>query len=53
MEADYPFDCDETFSYIAGYTENGVPFGITYEEEQDFDIYDTCEINCQLDVLPE
>ena len=31
---DYPLDYDETFSYIAGYTENGVPFGITYEEEQ-------------------
>ena len=33
---DYPLDCDETFSFIVGYTENGVPFGITYEEERDF-----------------
>lgn len=27
----YP-DSDETFYYIAGYTSNGVPFGITWEE---------------------
>ena len=25
-------DCDDTFAYIAGYTSNGVPYGITWEE---------------------
>lgn len=25
-------DSDDTFVFIAGYTESGVPFGITYEE---------------------
>ncbi|WP_138418679.1 hypothetical protein [Aquibacillus sediminis] len=29
-------ECDETYAYIAGYTDGGVPFGITWEEwEQD------------------
>ena len=25
-------DSDETFYYIAGYTSNGVPYGVTWEE---------------------
>jgi hypothetical protein len=25
-------ESDQTFAYIAGYTENGVPFGVTWEE---------------------
>lgn len=25
-------DCDENFYYIAGYTSNGVPFGVTWEQ---------------------
>lgn len=25
-------ESDETFQYIAGYTEGGAPFGITWEE---------------------
>ena len=25
-------DSDETFTYIAGYTSNGFPFGVTWEE---------------------
>ena len=25
-------DSDETFAYIAGYTSNGVPYGVTWEE---------------------
>jgi hypothetical protein len=29
----YP-DSDETFCFIAGYTSNGVPFGITWEEHE-------------------
>jgi len=28
----YDEDSDEYFYYIAGYTSNGVPFGITWEE---------------------
>lgn len=30
--ADFPEDSDEHFAYIAGYTPNGVPFGVTWEE---------------------
>jgi hypothetical protein len=25
-------DCDDTFAFIAGYTEGGAPFGVTWEE---------------------
>jgi len=32
---DFTFDSDETFVFIAGYTEGGVPFGITYEEMEE------------------
>ena len=28
-------DYDDTFAFIAGYTEGGVPFGITYEEMEE------------------
>jgi len=28
-------DPDDTFAYIAGYTENGVPFGVTWDEIDD------------------
>lgn len=31
-----PFQ-DENFSFIAGYTSGGAPYGITWEEEADFD----------------
>ncbi|MDM5329212.1 hypothetical protein [Neobacillus sp. CF12] len=30
-------DYDDTFAFIAGYTEGGVPFGITYEEMEDIE----------------
>lgn len=26
------YDSDETFYYIAGYTDGGAPFGVTWEE---------------------
>lgn len=29
---DFYEDSDETFAFIAGYTEGGVPFGTTWEE---------------------
>ena len=32
---DSPLDSDENFSFIAGYTSNCFPFGITHEEEND------------------
>ncbi len=32
----YP-DSDENFSFIAGYTSNGVPYGITWEEQARID----------------
>lgn len=28
---------DETFYFIAGYTSNGIPFGITYEEMEEME----------------
>jgi len=31
-DADFPADSNEHFAYIAGYTLNGVPFGVTGEE---------------------
>lgn len=30
-------DYDDTFAFIAGYTEGGAPFGITYEEMEDIE----------------
>jgi hypothetical protein len=33
VKDDYPFDSDEQFSFIAGYTGNGVPFGVQWDEE--------------------
>ena len=34
LEEEFNLDSDETFSFIAGYTEGGVPYGITHEEWQ-------------------
>lgn len=31
------FDSDDNFAFIAGYTEGGVPFGITYEEWEQYE----------------
>jgi hypothetical protein len=28
-------DSDDSFAYIAGYTENGIPFGVTWDEIED------------------
>jgi len=35
LEADLWEDSDENFSFIAGYTSNGVPYGTTWEETDD------------------
>ena len=41
-EQDLLFDSDETYYFIVGYTSNGVPYGITWEEyESDMDIYES------------
>lgn len=34
MEEDLWEDSDETFAFIAGYTDGGAPFGITWEERE-------------------
>jgi hypothetical protein len=39
MEVDY--DSDETFAFIAGYTEGGFPFGITHEEMAEYEARDS------------
>ena len=31
-DAEFPADSDERFAYIAGYTSNGLPFGVTWAE---------------------
>lgn len=44
---DYDNDSDENFYYIAGYTEGGIPFGITWEEyEKEYKNYDEKPNNC-------
>ncbi|MEF8942925.1 MAG: hypothetical protein V5B78_09065, partial [Desulfohalobiaceae bacterium] len=48
-ELDTPGDileCDETFSYIAGYTPGGVPFGVTWEQ---WDPNEDCSLNTEND----
>lgn len=34
-ELEDSFDSNETFAFIAGYTEGGLPFGITHEEMEE------------------
>lgn len=34
-------DSDEHFAYIAGYTEGGAPYGVTYEEMEAAEHADT------------
>ena len=36
-------DSDETFSFIAGYTSGGCPYGITWEETENFEHDAACE----------
>jgi len=31
-QEELPYESNETFSYIAGYTSNGVPYGVLWEE---------------------
>ncbi len=37
MQAEEP-ESDDTFAYIAGYTDGGFPYGITWEEMQEIEI---------------
>jgi hypothetical protein len=40
----FDYDSDEVFAFIAGYTEGGFPFGLTYEEmeeENDLDFLES------------
>lgn len=38
-------ESNEDFAYIAGYTKNGFPFGITWEEVEELDIIDEFKNN--------
>ena len=38
-------DSDEYFYYIAGYTSNGVPFGVTWEQAIDDGLVENNETN--------
>jgi hypothetical protein len=38
-------DSDETFAYIAGYTEAGFAFGVTWEEWDQLNEQDLSEVN--------
>ncbi len=37
-------ESDETFAFIAGYTDGGIPFGITHEEMEDIEKEELDEI---------
>lgn len=40
----FDYDSDEIFAFIAGYTDGGIPFGVTYEEleeNNDFDFFES------------
>ncbi len=34
QELDFPFDSDDHYYFIAGYTSGGFPYGITWEEAE-------------------
>ena len=41
QDVDEPaFESDEYFAYIAGYTDGGFPYGITWEEAREIAIHD-------------
>ena len=40
------FGSDENFAFIAGFTSNGAPYGITHEEMKNFD-------NIQIEIKKE
>jgi hypothetical protein len=49
FEKEYAEDYDDTFAFIAGYTEGGAPYGLTYEEMEKMEAIDEDEIeeiNC-------
>jgi hypothetical protein len=35
----FPRDQDDEFAYIAGYTEGGAPYGITWSEREGMDVW--------------
>ncbi len=39
----YGIDYDENYSFIAGYTAGGAPFGITWEEQEEIDAREEAE----------
>lgn len=43
-EDNLPFDQDENFAYIAGYTSGGFPYGVTWEEWEALDAFESVEI---------
>lgn len=49
---DKTFESDENFAFIAGFTENGVPFGITYDEWEDKDQFENDIENQVLITIP-
>jgi hypothetical protein len=46
VSIDAMFEADTDFAYIAGYTEGGAPYGVTWEkyERDDHDAFDTAEL---------
>ncbi|QVK17143.1 hypothetical protein KHQ81_09605 [Mycoplasmatota bacterium] len=51
-EMDDLIESNEYFAFIAGYTENGDPFGITWEQAEELDIIDNLNIYNEDNNLP-
>lgn len=46
-------ESDEYFAFIAGYTENGAPFGITHEEWEEIEERERNEVKCTVTLQRE
>ncbi len=49
-ETDSLIESDEHFGFIAGYTSNGVPFGLTHEEMEELEETETKTDNKNIDL---
>ena len=52
VEGDLLFSGDENFAFIAGFTSNGVPFGITHEEMKELEPNSNLSIEKEEKELP-
>ena len=45
---EFKLESDETFAFIAGYTEGGVPYGVTHEEMAEIEKLEKLDFGFQL-----